>query len=263
MTDTQRQLLCAIITTPEDDGARLAYADYIHIEYGDEDRADFIRIQCELARRTLPISDQKTHSGKLLKYDHGNDWEELLRREGELLTGENSGRWAGHPISMGRPNQTYPIFHPWEFTCGFISSITCTAQDFLKYADQLVWSENMTQDCDGCQECFEGWPIIGNTKCPLTGKEIPLVEKRGKRHQVPRPMPDTAQPIRRVILTTAPIEITETWSWRLRGEWSGNTFDKISTARDWHDILDTFRQAVAKRFGDIEFKLPRTIFLHD
>ena len=42
--------LAAIIARPEDDLPRLVYADYLD-ETGDPDRAEFIRVQCELARR--------------------------------------------------------------------------------------------------------------------------------------------------------------------------------------------------------------------
>jgi uncharacterized protein (TIGR02996 family) len=48
----QRALLQAIRETPEEDGPRLVYADWLE-EHGDEHdraRAEFIRVQCELAR---------------------------------------------------------------------------------------------------------------------------------------------------------------------------------------------------------------------
>ena len=41
--------LRAIIEHPEDDTPRLIYADWLE-ENGDPDRAEFIRVQCELAR---------------------------------------------------------------------------------------------------------------------------------------------------------------------------------------------------------------------
>jgi uncharacterized protein (TIGR02996 family) len=50
--DQRDALLAAIRETPEDDGPRLVYADWLE-EHGDEHdraRAEFIRVQCELAR---------------------------------------------------------------------------------------------------------------------------------------------------------------------------------------------------------------------
>lgn len=49
--------LRAIFDTPEDDTARLVYADFLQ-EQGDEDRAELIRLQCARWRiQTLPIGD--------------------------------------------------------------------------------------------------------------------------------------------------------------------------------------------------------------
>src|SRR5687767_2099915 len=57
-------LLAAIRAAPDDDAPRLVYADWLD-ENGQPARAEFIRVQCELARRESP---------------------ELRRREAELLT---------------------------------------------------------------------------------------------------------------------------------------------------------------------------------
>lgn len=43
-------LLAAIRAAPEDDAPRLVYADWLE-EHGQPERAEFIRVQCELARR--------------------------------------------------------------------------------------------------------------------------------------------------------------------------------------------------------------------
>jgi uncharacterized protein (TIGR02996 family) len=48
--------LQAIINTPDDDTPRLVYADWLE-ENGDAERADFIRVQCALAR--LPKNDPR------------------------------------------------------------------------------------------------------------------------------------------------------------------------------------------------------------
>jgi uncharacterized protein (TIGR02996 family) len=48
--------LSAIIEAPDDDGPRLVYADYLE-DYGQAERADFIRVQIDLAR--LPHQDPR------------------------------------------------------------------------------------------------------------------------------------------------------------------------------------------------------------
>jgi uncharacterized protein (TIGR02996 family) len=52
MTDGEA-LLAAIIANRDDDTPRLVYADYLE-EYGQGDRAEFIRVQCEMARLVEP-----------------------------------------------------------------------------------------------------------------------------------------------------------------------------------------------------------------
>jgi uncharacterized protein (TIGR02996 family) len=42
-------LLRAICETPDDDTPRLVFADWLQ-EHGEEERAEFIRVQCEAAR---------------------------------------------------------------------------------------------------------------------------------------------------------------------------------------------------------------------
>ncbi len=52
MTDTERSLLAAVCLHPADDTPRLAYADYLDHDADppQPERAEFVRVQCELAR---------------------------------------------------------------------------------------------------------------------------------------------------------------------------------------------------------------------
>ena len=65
-------LLAAIRAAPDDDAPRLVYADWLD-EHGDPARAEFIRVQCELARHDSPA---------------------LRRREAELLAAHHD-KFAG------------------------------------------------------------------------------------------------------------------------------------------------------------------------
>lgn len=58
MTSDERALHAAILAAPDDDTPRLVFADWLD-EHGEPERAEFIRVQCELyrlgpARRTYP-----------------------------------------------------------------------------------------------------------------------------------------------------------------------------------------------------------------
>jgi uncharacterized protein (TIGR02996 family) len=209
MTDTQRQLLRAIITTPEDDVARLAYADYIE-EHGDEKRAEFIRLQIKISQSLRSAS--------------GDEWNALWRRERELLfarepRGINNGiLWlpfrplTAHmkaesdcSVAVGlRTKNT--LDSEMRYTRGFITRITCSAADWLAHADKLVWYPEMTDV--GKAYCYR----CGGTKSHLKAGchdynreyETCRVCKEDGKARIPRPMPDSAQPIERATLTSWP-----------------------------------------------------------
>src|SRR5688572_25329619 len=86
MTENEA-LLAAIVADPDDDLPRLAYADWLE-ENGNEadrDRAEFIRVQCQLA--LLPAGDSRE--------------KDLHKRQWELFT-THRGTWgAGGPRFPG------------------------------------------------------------------------------------------------------------------------------------------------------------------
>lgn len=208
MTDTTgSELLKAILASPDDDNVRLVYADWLQ-EYGEEERAEFVRVQCELARvdnlrvarRRVPGGSAKTRAA-------------LVRRERELLAsvargflgdvldwhthcrvvGENAVQYDSAPGTK-RPQVGSIIV---QSSRGFVSSVTCTAIDWFAHADGLVWHPGQTDRC--FRSCDHGrtgrydslhQPIKCMT-CNGTGR-------------VPRPCPRTAQPITHVTLTTLP-----------------------------------------------------------
>src|SRR3954470_21924045 len=96
--------LRAIAENPDDDLPRLVYADWLD-EHGEPERAEFIRVQCELAR--LPRDESR--------------FAELKRREAELLA-EHEAKWRPGPsdgLTLG----------PLER--GFIHTLTATQFEAL------------------------------------------------------------------------------------------------------------------------------------
>ena len=67
----------AIREAPDDDAPRLIYADWLE-EHGQPDRAEFIRVQCQLARTA----------------DTGPEWSALGRRTEDLLR-SHWEEWVG------------------------------------------------------------------------------------------------------------------------------------------------------------------------
>jgi uncharacterized protein (TIGR02996 family) len=103
-------LLRAILEEPDDDGVRLVYADWLE-EHGDVDRAEFIRVQLDLAR-----GDPRPNVLRRLR-----ERERVLLREHEL-------RWTA-PL--------HGLVQRARFRRGFPECVTVGADEFLAQADAL------------------------------------------------------------------------------------------------------------------------------
>jgi uncharacterized protein (TIGR02996 family) len=82
--DEQRALWAAIRANPADETPRLVYADWLQ-EHGDEARAEFIRVQCELGKLPYDRRKQRKRRAELeakesaLLAAHKRHWVEELR----------------------------------------------------------------------------------------------------------------------------------------------------------------------------------------
>jgi uncharacterized protein (TIGR02996 family) len=110
MTENQL-LLRAILDDPDDDGRRLVYADWLE-ERGDVARAEFIRVQVELA--ALPAYDPR--------------WAERRRREQALLR-QHGPTWRREVQSWARPGAV--------FRRGFVAEVRASLAEFLRGAGGL------------------------------------------------------------------------------------------------------------------------------
>lgn len=92
MSDAEA-LMAAIAAEPENDLPRLVYADWLE-ENGDPDRAEFIRIQCELFRNANGLSTEEyadlSDREKVLRAEHEEEWLAPLRTLG---ASSNVGGW--------------------------------------------------------------------------------------------------------------------------------------------------------------------------
>lgn len=115
MTSDERAFLDAICEQPDDDTARLVFADWL-TENGNADRGEFIRVQVELAR-TPPNTEEDERRRRV-----------LLERHDALL--------KQHKTAWLAP------FSPWgkesSFVRGFVQSLDVSANDFLQNAER--WS---------------------------------------------------------------------------------------------------------------------------
>ncbi|HEY1378820.1 MAG TPA: TIGR02996 domain-containing protein, partial [Gemmataceae bacterium] len=104
--------LRAVIDNPDDDLPRLVYADWLD-EHGDAERAEFIRVQCAMARPPMTKAQ----------------FERWFGRSQELLTMHRE-RWVG-PIGE--------LVEFASFRRGFVYRIDLPATAFLAHAQRL-WS---------------------------------------------------------------------------------------------------------------------------
>jgi uncharacterized protein (TIGR02996 family) len=195
MTDRERGFLDAVLADPSDDFVRLVYADWLE-ENDQAERAEFIRVQIELARCSQ-WKDNADHGGprhqmylSFMKLDCR--WCSLERRERELL----GARWhdwlseggMSHYFAMNRSKDGYGwVIKPSgedgrliraEFRRGFVGSLSLTLADFMTHAGAIfaaapveevaITDRHPGHDARG----YQGW--WGTDDLVVGGDNIPL-----------------------------------------------------------------------------------------
>jgi uncharacterized protein (TIGR02996 family) len=167
---TEREaLLAAVCEHPDDDTPRLVFADWLD-EHGEPDRAEFIRVQVELARGA------------------GEREAELNAREQALL-----GECGEHWLEPVRPFAT-PNFAPkwWEFGRGFVERVVVDGEDgggffaaapdlFRQFPLRALWFTEL-QD----YEPISRWPGLGRVpELFLEGSILCSIEGVGELFRSP------------------------------------------------------------------------------
>jgi uncharacterized protein (TIGR02996 family) len=113
-------ILDAILGNPEDDALRLIYADWFE-EHGLGVRAEFIRLQCELAQKA--------------RYDPSR--QPLLKREQEILA-EHGADWAKPvaAITTGDEMRKGPVRN-YKFHRGFVDTVSIGGRKLLTHGAKL------------------------------------------------------------------------------------------------------------------------------
>lgn len=151
-------LLAAILANPEEDVARLVYADWLD-ENGQPERAEFIRVQCELSRQVRHGVDVAWHAQSLANlgcYPADEPailkWERLAAlclRETDLLnqianSSPGLSEWTSVTVREVAGNMTPN--RPWAFLDrGFVEHVTCTAAQWLKYGYEIAATHPVKQ----------------------------------------------------------------------------------------------------------------------
>ncbi len=152
---TEAALLAAVLDDYDDDAPRLILADWWE-ENGQDERAEFVRVQCRLAELYREMVGEED-----CEHPHCsacNEVRPLRRREGALLETPHCPScpgWLKRAI-VGLPGKI-PVSHhnpphvtvgagdsyegpPKEYHLrrGFVAAVTCTAADWLEHGDAIL-----------------------------------------------------------------------------------------------------------------------------
>src|SRR5687768_686031 len=103
MSDARAAFLRVICASPDDDTARLVFADWLD-EHGDADRAEFIRLQVGLAAGTVPEAGRAAaqRRAEALYTRHQPEWwGELPQRPGVSWVTVPAPFERGFPFGVG------------------------------------------------------------------------------------------------------------------------------------------------------------------
>lgn len=141
-TPDHASFLAEIAARPHDDAPRLMFADWLE-ERGEGERAEFIRVQCELDGQTheycsddyCVMTQGKCRIAALRRREV-----ELLAIEGPPLLGTKSRQRNGTWTTLAYRWAPAPVLlcDWWEFWRGFISSITLPCTVFLTEAAAII-----------------------------------------------------------------------------------------------------------------------------
>jgi len=251
----QVDLLRAILSSRDDDLPRFVYADWLE-EHGEPERAEFIRVQCELAKWTYGSRCSECGWHVNLSELPRRCWMCTRRaRERELLS-ISWADWAvdfraGYCLNLYDGNPLSPPNRAVLFRRGFVSEVTLSAEDWLGHHETLFWHPEQTVECkryhNGKPPLFD---VASQTDCVCSGTG-----------RIPCPFPPTAQPIKDVHLTTWPnLRWVTKWSDMNLDEddsskftfnrWPGITFhlpDYSSASETWGERFGIVRSSLNMR----------------
>jgi uncharacterized protein (TIGR02996 family) len=152
-------LLQAILDDPDDDGIRLVYSDWLE-EHGEHERAEFLRVQCGLAR----LEEDDPGRRRLLQREavllerHRHQWLAPLRA---VFTPRPSLfarlRHLLSPLDTALPfHEEYGV----EFRRGFLEYLSLPASEFLAHAPALFAAAPLLRDLYLWSEAPDGLPRL-------------------------------------------------------------------------------------------------------
>ncbi len=148
---TREAFIKDILDNPADDTLRLIYADWLE-ENGEPERAEFIRVQIELARTPDPCwmlgvciygpDPPRAKVGKLVHFCGNTQWflrHHLRTKELELLEAPHKGgTWTNRVVWADNLFQAAVISDDVTWTRGFVSRVRLTCAAWMEHGPALV-----------------------------------------------------------------------------------------------------------------------------
>jgi len=139
-------LIAAIAANPDDDVVRLACSDWLQ-EQGEDERAELVRVQIELAKTIRPTGLCECNRRKCERCKANVAWESansgLLTRQARLLTANNRRRWfPGTGTATDAVNGIRLVGTPDR---GFVSVIRGRLDAIRRHLPAIVAREPVTE----------------------------------------------------------------------------------------------------------------------
>ncbi len=237
-----------------------------YLDRTNSNRAAFIRAQIALARApqcSQPLYEEiyskmyggrtpvdRIYRGPCGTCDTCEERTELTGRAQKLLThlgrsfiSDFTTNILGRPVRAGH-DEIWFDGGTFRTERGFVSMIECSSKWFLQHGDMLIWHDEQTVKCSNCK----GHVRIGLGCCQLCANG-PHGTSTGR---VPRECPDTAQPIRTVVMSDRP-----NLEYKTLGSLDGSEFPVVAGQMINVPYGSSLEQIFQIRFGrHIAFKFP-------
>lgn len=141
MSDIEAAFIDDIIANPDDDTPRLVYADWLEMEKGEADRAEFIRLQMDAVKVGQMPAGWPLQGAPIPASFVGKTAWRPWNKEGAALT-----------ICFGESGQT----HELTFSRGFIKKVVTTSRGWEQHGPAICAAHPVTR-----VELIDARPVVG------------------------------------------------------------------------------------------------------
>jgi uncharacterized protein (TIGR02996 family) len=200
-------LLADVLEHPDEDGPRLVFADWLE-DQGDLDRAEFVRVQCELARLEVALAHAQAGdrpvSGGLPLFAQA---QALRQRERELLL-NSCDAWtaflpgqfqscdvSGAAVCKRLSDEIHRRLIHYHFRRGFVEEVTCTLRDWCGgpcgRCEGRGWtrSYSLPPEQDECFQCDSSGLVVGHGPAIVRAQPVRRVRVSDKTPRASQAIP--------------------------------------------------------------------------